>query len=250
MATSVLTPDFWYKLDESGGTTEREDSVNGTTARALEPTGTGVGARNPGKINFGADGQQAGFLRHKSADLFIAAAGSFSLACWILWDTFPTGTQYPISHWDDGGGTTPLFLCYSSNSEQRPHFQIADNAANFPVVDWGVNLSTGTWHFVCAGYDQANDEIWISVNGGTKQTTAVAGTNLNAPGGDSRFSILKIWNSGPGFESGEFNGGVDEVGLYEGYVLSSGDINYLFNANAGRSYPLTRDADPLFLLAG
>jgi len=89
------------------------------------------------------------------------------------------------------------------------------------------NLSTGVWYFIYCYHDASGNEIGISVNDGTVDTTATGGI---APGdADGAFQM--------GARDGSrcIDASIDEFGFWK-KVLSSAEVTDLYNSGDGIPY--------------
>lgn len=108
-----------------------------------------------------------------------------------------------------------------------------------PSVSWNVvasggtigtvastfgNLSTDTWYFIVAMYDDSTNELTLSIN---NQGTPATATGVASYSSTGRFYI-GIFNEG-------FDGLIDQVGFWN-RLLTSDEITQLYNSGLGLRY--------------
>jgi hypothetical protein len=111
-----------------------------------------------------------------------------------------------------------------------------------PSLEWNVrngaganvplnigNQTTGVYHFIVVGFDNANSQLFYSIDGGARVNGACVGTSLN--GGAP---IFELGNYSNGFPS-DVN--MDEVGWWN-RVLNAAEIAFLYNGGSGKTLPL------------
>jgi Concanavalin A-like lectin/glucanases superfamily len=92
-----------------------------------------------------------------------------------------------------------------------------------------VPVTSTNWVFIAAWYNLASGTVNISINNGTPSTTVFSGT----PGTSSSNADLDFDGS-PASPSVQY--GFDEVAFWN-RLLSSAELNYLYNSGAGNFYP-------------
>lgn len=106
---------------------------------------------------------------------------------------------------------------------------VADGGT-FIVADVLGSPSTGVWYLIHAWHDSDADEIGISVNAGTANTTAHSGGVFN---GSNAFLIGAVDNSGV---HSFFDGLIDDVVFLKGYVLDATERTADYNGGTGVAF--------------
>jgi Concanavalin A-like lectin/glucanases superfamily len=188
-------------------------SVAGKISQATYNTyGGGLSAPDSPDFNFSASGMTAaGWINIQRLD------ASFSLhTCLAKW------------------GDTPNcdFLLYYNNYVSSWEFAATDDGDGNSST--AVRLATvpalNQWYFLAAGYDPANSQIWLQVDGSTRQTTPFAG-----PLWHSAEPLTSLWFSPSNILSDAY---IDELGLWS-RSLSQAEVATLYNSGAGKTYPFT-----------
>jgi hypothetical protein len=225
-ASSLLTglTGYW-KLDEASGS--RSDS----TANALTLTDSASTSGVAAKISNGADfefGTPTYLNRADEAALSFGTDTDFTVSCWIQLES-STGFGVGIVSKDSAGLTTGTEFLLDVNSSPALRLSVG-NGTTSATVTHGTTLSTATWYFVVAWHDSAADTLNISVNDGAAASTAWTGGTQN---GTAAFRI-----SAPAYNNSlSFDGIIDEVGFWNGRVLTAGERTTLYNGGSGLTYP-------------
>ena len=94
---------------------------------------------------------------------------SFSISCWVRFDTIQEQAICGQGNLSDGTGEWGLFMI----STGRIAIAISSNGTAYTAdARWGSAAVTGTWYHVFAYHDAVNREIGISINNGTLVTTS------------------------------------------------------------------------------
>lgn len=107
--------------------------------------------------------------------------------------------------------------------------QMATNTApaiTLPIADFTQ------WNFIVGLWDAATNRCGISVNGSAVSWGAAGGAMLNRAWGTIDYFIV------PGGVAPIPQGGFDEVGVLPTQLLTDPQIAYLYNAGAGRTWPI------------
>lgn len=106
------------------------------------------------------------------------------------------------------------------------------NGTNWNSIDFtGVTVTTGTEYLLIAGYDENNDELFISVNGGTIQTKNNAWSWTRSGGAAT---ISKLWLGKRG-NTDFLNGYLGEFALWPNRRLTQEDVDWIWNSGMVRS---------------
>lgn len=221
---------YWSMDETSGGTAavNRADSVGSET---LTEGGAYLSSA-VGKVGFSADFESANleYLNRNDSVGVNLGNNNWSFAGWLYFDSLANAFYRDfVSKWNlsanenlefDFGWdhvNAQLFFAISTNGTSATHYAKITNA-----------ISTGTWYFTAFGHDADNDQIWVSLNAGTKATTACGASGPNEGTQPLRFGHA------PGAESEHqhLEGRADEWGLWK-RVLSSDDLTALYNSGSG-----------------
>jgi hypothetical protein len=212
VANPLLTDlvSWWTQDDEAGTTWADAHGTNG-----LDTTGTVIEAA--GHVNGCSDAAGGGgnYLHCTAASLSPADA-PFTFAGWVNLDT--TGFQGVLGSADGTNGwalrvsfgTTFNFLWMKGGADK----QIND-----------VTVTAATWFFIVFGYDHAAQQVFYSVGGAAKTTSAWVG----GLGTSSDFRLHE-----PAITGGA-GGLCDECAVWS-RVLTDAEITELWNGGAGISY--------------
>lgn len=161
---------FW-KLDEASGS--RADSHGSNTLTDNNTVGQGAGE---------VFANAADFERGNSEYLSITDAsqsglditGDMTICAWVNAESFPAG-QYPTIaiKWKNTTNQRAYAL-YRSVPDGEWWFDVSGNGATSQrtTVKKSHSASTSTWYFISAYHDSNDDEIGISVNGGSVTTAS------------------------------------------------------------------------------
>lgn len=220
----------WWELDEASG--NRADShTNGLTL-----TDNNTVTSNPGIGGSGTAAQftsaNSEFLSSNSATLNLVNNQSISIVLWVYMDTSAQMAflgrgitsdalrfqQYLIGY----GYTASRFNFSLARNDQLSTYNVAADTFGAP--------STATWYMIAGTFNEATDQLKISVNAGAQDTTSsVISTGMQDSNG---FSIGK-----PGDTNARYaNGRIAKAGIWLDRVLTTTDITNLYNNGAGLSY--------------
>jgi hypothetical protein len=151
-------------------------------------------------------------------------------------------TDYTITGWVRPDSTAADFMILSmwsssstnnsyrlNNSFGTPVFYIERNGADERSKSSSTNMVAGTAYFFAVGHSVATDELWISMNGGAKQTASTGGAITVTT--TEQFRIGAQSGASPFY----FDGWVDSVSWFR-EDLSITSISNLYNLDAGRDY--------------
>jgi hypothetical protein len=171
------------------------------------------------------------FLSHATDPAYDTAGVDFSLLSWFFLPTSNTGagilaraqsTTFPQNGFSLGVGF--------NGTGFQAGLNIYANGNNNAL--WGNtfgNLTTGTWYMVVATVTGASTVMKISVNNSAFDTT----TNGNAINSVSQPFYI---GAGPtGAPSGN-DVNIDQTGIWKNRILSTSDVNLLWNGGAGLTY--------------
>jgi hypothetical protein len=214
------------------------DEANGDLldahTNALDLTDTNTVTSAAGLVYAGARQYTAANAeRHgRAGDDALLSAGDVDLtiATWVLLDS--DVTMYLL-----GKALTEYVLEYSTGTD-RFRLRVRDAAltyTNLPADTFGAP-ATGTWYLIIAGHDAAANTIYISIDDGALDSTAIdAGGILDGAG---RFAIgANVATSA----TATTNGRIGPTAIWKsaagaGGKLTSAQRTALYNAGAGLTY--------------
>ncbi|MEO1063759.1 MAG: LamG-like jellyroll fold domain-containing protein [Actinomycetota bacterium] len=229
-----------WKLNETSGTRADSHGSNDLTDNNT------VGSAS-GKLGNAADFESTNneYLSHAdNADL---ATGDFdwTVTAWFRLESLPSAVG------DTGGivtkhkdGDEKEFIVAVSTGEDKPLIRLfALGGSTIATATWGAAVSTGTWYFVEAYHDAANNEIGIAINNGTHVTAPTGGT-ASARKTDVLWQIGSLGNG-----SSFLDGRVDSVSRWD-RLLTSQERSDLYNSGDGLDYDDFGGADTTLTDAG
>lgn len=224
--TSIIRLLAYWKLDETTG--DRLDSKNGGNLSQVGTVGSGVG-----KISSAFKQTVAGVNRIEklgSTRLAFDVSKGCTVCGWF--NLVATGTFSGIFGWvlkDENN--LPLFdlslqrITTADPPPARLYASICDNILlNCYNIKLDATIYYGVWTFFRFWIDPADNKLRLEINGGITNEVAIGFTLPQVLIAD-----FEIGRGGPDYL-------VDELGVWEG-VLSNGDADELYNANAGTTYP-------------
>jgi len=220
----------YYKLDESSGTVIDSLGLN-------NGSNVGATAEVTGKIGtaYNFTETENDYIDHT----YSIPYGAFSITAWInpygaidsadtIYGTRKTGEENPLATLSRKSNGIVLNL---RGNDGTSYFNLQKTIA----------ITTGQWYFVTATY-YANKTANVYVNAGTPATSTYAGNTwsnaINSAIGIESFA----------YDGEEFNGVIDEVGIWN-RTLTSTEITQLYNNGTGISYiPPISDNPPTVTL--
>jgi len=220
------------------------DEASGSHADA---TGNGHTLSNVGTLadTTGQITNCANYTGHQQltrSDAAFVSAQSFSFSMWVsLGSTSLSGN---FGTWDPADGSFNWVFEENTDSGHAGRWSFVVTGASTALYEAAASstVTANTWHLVAGGYDSTNQVVWISLDGGTKATTAMT----EAP----ETASIPI-----NFDSMSASGGADQLQKLDdaGYwnrVLSAAELADLFNRgkNGTQGYPWDGDAPTPTLL--
>lgn len=147
----------------------------------------------------------------------------FTFAAWVNLESANPAVVHSIVGKITGGLATEYHLYYYPAYEDF-FFEVAGG-----YIQTVGTSSVGTWYFVVGWHDSVNDQLAISLNGGSPVTVSHAtGATINA-------ADFGIGRAIQGFSAYDFDGLIDQVGFWK-RLLTYSEIQALYNADAGLAY--------------
>ncbi len=235
---------FWNLQEASG---DRADAVGAETL-----TDNNTVTQNPGPsaaVPAAAQFTRAlsEYLNHADDPVISSGDVDFTWAGWVYLDSKPAATLLSlVMKWgvDGGGNDREYGIVWDSTgiySADAFAFIVSANG----IGENGVVATTfgapavGTWHFIVAYHDAANNLIAISVDAGAFDTFAFAG--------GVRDGVADLMFGRNDKANGLYHDGrLAAWGLWK-RLLTAGEITWVYNGGKGRLYPFVRVAAPPFL---
>ena len=213
----------YFTFEETSGT--RNDSVGSITLAEVGGTVTSEA---------GISGNAARFTGSGSAVLQDATqtspVGDFSIAFWLYPIVANTSNNIPIAQGNIGTGVS-WYIQLDNISGTTDVTWIVTNDGSSAINTAGFELTLNTWHLIVASYNTTTGETRLNVDNG------VTVTNTAGTGGlfsSNIFTVGAISLSGsPNLIT---NSRIDELAIYDGYILTDSDITDLYNSGAGTFY--------------
>jgi len=238
--SAAPTVDAYWTFQESGLATDRVDSVSGihlvpklNNANNATPGLFGNGLGFPETSVIGPSGFDTAF----AVPLGIQTANGWSIFGW-----------FKVPHWDAGNWALVPSMELSGeiiiswdplgNGGFGPNGPA--NSVQFSCLDNNVNVlqpvnfvpTVGAWTFFHFFFDGAH--VGYSINNGVPVFDLTTVGSFGAePNG--KLSIFQNWVAG---STGTIDVILDEVGFKLSRMLNAGEVTYLYNAGAGRTWPL------------
>ena len=211
----------YWKLDEVSGTIANDATKNWHTGTLL---GTSLPEFSPGKINNGltfyggTSGLVESYLAVGSSDDFNFGTGDFTYAFWMNM-TIPTDSCTII----DTGFSLPGSLCLE--------FTIPDIITVY-IGGTGLYLRNqsidgGVWNHITIR--RIDNQLEFFINGVSLGSETCTGV-VSCPADTLLFGkYSEDWQN--------FDGMLDEIGIWKGHGLTDEEVKLLYNNGAGRQYP-------------
>lgn len=208
-----------YSMDEASGA--RGDS----TPNGLDLTDNNTVTSIAGKVGSAAQFTIANteYLSRVDNPLF-EITGDWAVVFWFKFDALGNEEFITWKGTSTTVGTEEYYVLKRSTNRLR---FVVSNGSTYSVADHGTTLSTDTWYFVHAYYDQSAQEIGISVDNGAAATAAMTTTPLTTAGA---FQI----GARNGAQS--LGGAVDLFSLYQ-RNLTAAEVTTHYNGGSGVAYP-------------
>jgi len=211
----------YWKLDEAApsGDVSARDSIGTVHLASNNTVLSTTGVVGNGRAFVSASSE------HLSATVHPFAFGdvSFTVAGWVK-HTNLSASQWLAGVWDSAGNNRCWGLLYDQTANRYLAVVSSSGAATtaFATANNFGAPSTGTWYFVAFGYDADTDQIWISVNAGTQDTTSHAGGLFAASTATFHLGASSV-------PSSFLNGALDEFGVWN-RRLTTDELTALYNS--------------------
>lgn len=223
---------FALRMEEESGA-RLDSGPNELVFTAVNNPASGVGKQGSGIVLVKSSRQH---LRASDAALNIGSSGPFTLCGWALQNTAVVndGAAW-ICRWSSGR----IYLTGNSNNGGQPAwlFLTLQGGQNRHVYMTGCELVVGEWYFwvlAIDGLGGLRGRILSSAGGGFERSSSRS--DLAVGGIDSSPSdTVRIGSNSGG--AANFDGKLDEIWAFDGYSFTEEDDEWVYNNNAGRSFP-------------
>lgn len=219
-----------WSLDEASGT--RVSSVG-----SFDLTDVNTVASATGMFGSAADFESTNseYLQRSADDASLSGGDVYLVfRAWIQFES-KSALMCVLSKMGDATGTNREYMLRYDNSTDRLVFFVFTGSGSVTVTanNFG-SPSTGTWCLVHCGHDPVANQIWISVNAGTRNTTSHSGGIFDGP---SRFA-LGGQQTGAGASNQQFfwDGLIDDVVVMRNYDFTTSDATDDYNGGAGVAF--------------
>lgn len=227
----ALTDNFlaFWELEEASGT--RADA----TGRGNSLTATNSPANVSGKVGNAVQMNGGTFTALSRADNADLSGGDtdFTVGGWMYLDSLTN--MVLASKYNTSGNQREYLLFYNQSdhaTNNRFSWIVSSNGSAITTLDannFGA-ASASTWYFVVAWHDSVNNQIGISVNNGTPNTSAYSSGVFD---GTASFEIGRLL-----FGTTSIYGAtarIDQV-FFVRKVLTSTEITQMYNGGSGLSW--------------
>jgi len=209
------------------------------SGNALDSFGSNTLTETSGTIA-AASGKILGARDFEANDTEWFAAGSntilrpgdadFTISAWVNVESLTTGRSIAGKYLTTGDQREYRLHAGSNGFRNTLRFSVsAAGTSTITTQDWSGTATTATWYFVVAWHDAANNQIGISVNNGSAETTA---HSTGVFQGTGTFAIGAEDGSGG---NAPYDGLIEQVAFWN-RVLTSGERTTLYNSGAGLAY--------------
>lgn len=219
--------DAWWTMD-SGSKSHEIDSVGGLDlALQMNPffASTGSGKVNNALIFNGDSGTSVSSV-YSGSGLAFSGIGT-TVVCWLnLSDVTASVLNYADFYYGFDQNGIEYFIGLERYGSAPANWTLTMEAAT-------INIASATgWHFFAITFDANSGNVSFDIDRGvtTTQFAAIPGAGSNTAG------YVNIGCSGNTGAKILMN--VDEVAIYN-RVLTSGQLDYLYNSGTGRTWPVT-----------
>ncbi len=228
----------WWELNEESG--NRSDSHGANTL-----TDNNTVLFQAGKVGNAADFEDTTEESLSVADNAALSMGDIDVA-FVTWIKMETDkTHYIFSKYVVGGDEREYYLRYNTTTNVFEFVCSSNGQAGglttCPATDFG-EPSTGVFYFIMVRHDATANTVEVSVNDGTKTSTAHSG---GIHPGTSPFFMGA--HNGTGAPANWWDGLIDETAIIK-RKLSNGEVTWFYNDGNGRAYSELSDFLPQVMI--
>lgn len=219
----------WWEMDEVSS--NRANSLpNGPKLIDVNSVGSALGCDGIGNAaDFVAASSQ--YLRcGNTAALSPNGAIPFTVVFFLRETTISTQR-----HIYQGNGLSAAVDEYSVFTLSNRIQMRISNGAGYTTLVYGIvnPILINTWYFVAAWRDVVNNVIGVRLNALASATASFPGSS-NVPNTGSEFTVGAL--NANGARSDFTNGRIDKAGFWKNRLLTSAELDFLYNSGNGRSY--------------
>jgi hypothetical protein len=207
----------YWKLDEASGT--RVD-VHGTN----HLTDNNAVTQGVGKVGNAAQfvSANAQYLSCPDSTDLKMNGTAFTMAFWVNHSVVGLGIQtyFSKSH------TLDEYMCWMNTNVLQ--FVVFTTTPTQIICGINTALVVGVWYFIVVSYDLVTLNVRLNDSASATPAACPNVRNFTSPFRLGRYDNLTTRN---------LNGRLDEFGIWR-RILTSTEQSYLYNAGAGRTYPL------------
>jgi len=216
----------YWKLDETSGT--RRDSKGSSHLTDNNTVTQSSGIIGPAAQFTKANSE---YLSRASNSDLTTGDIDYTIACWIYLDSLPSiaGSSFNVvTKYEIGSPNQEYLLQINANDNKI----VLGHTGTGADAQWPTALTTATWYFVVAWHDAVNNQIAISVNGGSPVIVSTTGAAFSS---STQFLVGAVTESGGGGVKEFMNGRIDELGFWK-KVLSSSERRELYQRGRGNTF--------------
>ena len=164
------------------------------------------------------------------SDVWAAASGSQTYQMWIYLNASQISAN---TSWFSAANSTDgtIFTLQFSSSTGKFTWNYKDTTGAIIALAYSTAPSTLTWHQLVFGVDAANTQLFMYLDGNSKQTATFT-NGPKQPTTTTHFTIFNIFPS----QTGDPAGRGDEIAIWHGVVETSIQVSTLWNSSAGKPY--------------
>jgi len=203
------SPTFWYRLNESSGTSATDSSGNSNTGTytasnvTYSVTGAILGDTDKA-VTFASTGQLA-------AATGVVPSGSFSMECWYKTASNISAATSLMANYSSNGGFTATFGAgFAGSATNKINFSVANSSNGFTTTAT-TTISLNTWYHLVGTFDNTSHTLSFYVNG------SLVGSNTEST---YQAPVGKFYVGSSSYADNQ-SGSYDEAAVYSGTVLSS-----------------------------
>lgn len=213
----------YWALDETSG--NRAALAGGLTLTDHNTVGSVAGAIDLAAQFVGASSE---YLDTPDNDLLHIGEGDFTIRAWIRTASGGGAYQYPLAKEDETGREWHLESVADSTIAFT--FRLYDGASGIVGSVASATLAADTRYYVVI--TRVGNDLEMTIDNGTATTGTVTGTpstGIAAP--------FQLGRTGAFGGAGYITGDIDELAIVKGLAWDAADVDYDFNAGAGRRFP-------------
>lgn len=214
----------YWSLDESSGT--RDDEVNGFDLTNNNTVTSTTGKKSNAAVFTKANSEY--LSRSDNTTLSFGTDTDLYIAFWVYPTLDDDSIMTLVSKGTNATQAFAVNINWATSLVYINVYNISGTLTSVFATDYGT-LTTGGWYYIEAWHDALGNEVGISVNG--TATTAVHSSGIRDDPGS--FLVGAINSDSP---TQFFQGRIDELGFWKGYLPDAAERSWLRNGTTGRTY--------------